>query len=238
MSTADRTGQTTPDQLSLGFPEPRQGFDDLLVTSSNALVMDLVGQPEAWPQNYLCIIGPPQSGLSSLAQAWAEKFSGRFFTAREFHKLKQREIAGLTTGAFAIDDAETLSSSEALLSAMNRISGKPGRLLLTSHVTPLQWRSKSADLQSRLNAMPIVEIGAPDELMMAERLRAAASRYYLKLDEDLLNYLVPRLELSYEAIERFLERLNDGVTVSGRAPSIPLAKEILDAMREAAAGSS
>ena len=232
MTTADRDEQRTPDQLSLGFPEPQIGFDDLLVTSSNSLVMNLSGRPDAWPQNYLCVVGPPRSGLTSLARAWAARFSGRYFTASELKKMKQREVAALAEGAFAIDDAETLGGNEVLLSAINRVASGSGRLLLTSHLNPLRWVSKSADLQSRLNAMPIVEIAAPDEQMLTERLSAAASRYYLKLEEDLLKYLVPRLDLSYEAIDQFMGRLNDGVTVSGRAPSIPLAKEILDAMRK------
>ena len=65
---------------------------------------------------------------------------------------------------------------------------------------------------------------------MLGRLKAAAVRHFLKLEPDVLKYLVPRLDLSYEAIERFAERLSDEVTDLGRAPSVPLVKEVLDAM--------
>tara|TARA_R110000796_G_scaffold86372_4_gene186945 strand:- start:243 stop:512 length:270 start_codon:yes stop_codon:yes gene_type:complete len=80
--------------------------------------------------------------------------------------------------------------------------------------------------------MPVAEIYAPDEAMMLGRLKAAAVRHFLKLEPDVLKYLVPRLDLSYEAVETFAERLSDGVTDMGRAPSVPLVKEVLDAMEE------
>ena len=60
------------------------------------------------------------------------------------------------------------------------------------------------------------------------RLESAAERYFLKLDPEVIKYLVPRLELSYEAIEIFIEKLNDKVTEAGRAPSVPLAREVVE----------
>ena len=107
-------------------------------------------------------------------------------------------------------------------------------MLLTANVPPPQWQAPSPDLKSRLNSMPVTEIDPPDEAMMMGRLKAAAVRHFLKLEPDVLKYLVPRLDLSYEAIETFAERLSDGVTDLGRAPSVPLVKEVLDAMRDRA----
>ena len=61
-------------------------------------------------------------------------------------------------------------------------------------------------------------------------------RHFLKLEPDVLKYLVPRLDLTYEAIEQFAERLSDDVTDLGRAPSVPLVKEVLDALEADAPG--
>jgi chromosomal replication initiation ATPase DnaA len=60
--------------------------------------------------------------------------------------------------------------------------------------------------------MSVVEILPPDEAMLTGRLRAAAARHYLKLEPEVISYLAPRLDLTYEAIEAFAEKLSHGVT--------------------------
>jgi chromosomal replication initiation ATPase DnaA len=66
--------------------------------------------------------------------------------------------------------------------------------------------------------------------MMKHRLRAAGERYFLKMDEDTLNFLVPRLELSYEAAETVAGAISAAVTQTGRGPTIPLVRETLLAL--------
>ncbi len=102
--------------------------------------------------------------------------------------------------------------------------------MLASSNSPSQWPVTSADLKSRLNSMPIAEVLPPDEPMLIGRLQAAAARHFLKLEPEVIAYLSPRLDLTYEAIEAFAEKLSHGVTTTGRAPSVPLAKEVLEAM--------
>ena len=77
-------------------------------------------------------------------------------------------------------------------------------------------------------ALPVVEIREPDEEMLKARLESTAARFFLKLEPDLIKYVVPRLELSYTAIEIFIEKLSDKVTETGRAPSVPLARDVVE----------
>ena len=109
-----------------------------------------------------------------------------------------------------------------------------GRLLLTAHRAPSQWRTASPDLKSRLNALPVGEIGPPDDTVVRARLAIAAERRFLRLSPETLNYLVPRLELAYDAVENFMDRLSDAVSDHDRAPSLPLARRVLEQMSEAA----
>jgi len=115
---------------------------------------------------------------------------------------------------------------------INLVASGGGRLLLTAHRAPSQWRSVSPDLKSRLNALPVGEIGPPDDDVLRARLQVAAERRYLRLSPEILNYLVPRLELAYEAVENFMDRLSDAVSEHDRAPSMPLARRVLDRMSE------
>ena len=77
-------------------------------------------------------------------------------------------------------------------------------------------------------SLPVVEIHEPDEEMLKARLEAAAARHFLKLEPEVIKYVLPRLELSYAAIEIFIEKLSDKVTEAGRAPSVPLARDVVE----------
>jgi len=223
-----------PDQLSFGFPATGLGFDALVVSPVNESALRIVQRPESWPTPVLCLVGAPKSGLTTIAHAWARRFGGEVFEAKAFASLKARDVDARAAAFTAIDGADRVPAGDKVLSLINLISGGAGRMLLTANVPPPQWQAPSADLKSRLNSMPVTEIDPPDEAMMMGRLKAAAVRHFLKLEPDVLKYLVPRLDLSYEAIETFAERLSDGVTDLGRAPSVPLVKEVLDAMRDRA----
>lgn len=225
-----------PDQLSFGFPPPGLGFDDLVVSPVNEPALQIVQRPENWPTPVLCLVGPPRAGLSVIAHAWARRFRGDVFDARAFAAARANDVDERGATFTAIDGVDRIPAGDRLLSLINLVSAGAGRLLLTANRPPPHWQAPSPDLRSRLNSMPVAEIYAPDEAMMRGRLKAAAVRHFLKLEPDVLKYLVPRLDLSYEAIETFAERLSDSVTDVGRAPSVPLVKGVLDAMQADAEG--
>ncbi len=228
VSTANKHRSQKPSQLSLGFPAKEPTLDALLVTEANESALAVLGAPQTWPFPVICLSGPPRCGLSVLARAWCQEFDGSYHAARDFSRLKSRGLAGLASGFVAVDDADQVKKAENLLTLINSATAEGGHVLLTSQRHPSQWVTQSADLKSRLMALPVVEIGDPDEKMLVARLESAAERHFLKLDREVVKYLVPRLELSYEAIETFVEKLDDKVTETGRAPSVPLAREVVE----------
>jgi chromosomal replication initiation ATPase DnaA len=219
-----------PDQLSFAFPAGPLRFDQLVITPASQAAVSIVRQPAKWPMPVLCVTGPPRCGLTTLLRAWCEEVGGTYFTATAFSRLKPAELNALAGQFVAVDDADKVAANETLLTFINRTGEEGGKLLLASSNSPSQWPVSSADLKSRLNSMPIAEILQPDEPMLYGRLNAAAARRFLKLEPEILSYLSLRLDLTYEAIEAFAEKLSDGVTTTGRAPSVPLAKEVLEAL--------
>ncbi|MCA8901058.1 MAG: hypothetical protein KDA53_07375 [Hyphomonas sp.] len=216
--------------MSLAFPATAPDFDRLVVSESNRSAVGVVRQPGKWPTPILCLIGPPASGRSTILAAWCAEKGGTLLQAGDVTALKAPAIAALAPGFVAVDDADQATDGDRLLTLINQVAEAGGRLLLSAQRSPSQWLTRSADLKSRLNSMPLAEIMPPDETMLKGRLMMAAARHYLKLEEDIIAYLAPRLDLSYEAIEQFAEKLSHGVTSTGRAPSVPLAKEVLEAM--------
>lgn len=236
MSSGDAEQDGTPQQPMFGFPAPAAQWDDLLPGAHSAAALRIAGNPEGWATSVLCITGPSKCGLSFLAEAWANRFGGVSLTAAELAKAGRRGLDVLAGCHVAVDDAEIAAGKheEALLSLINLVAAGGGRLLLTSHRAPSQWRTGSADLKSRLNALPAGEIGQPDEAVVRARLEIAAARRFMKLSPDVLNYLVPRLELAYDAVENFMGRLSEAVSDIDRAPSLPLARRVLEQMGEVA----
>lgn len=221
----------TPAQPMFGFPAPAAHWDGLIEGPHNAAALRLAGRPDDWATPVLCLTGPAKCGLSYLAAAWAARFGAVLIDGPMLAKAV-KSPAALAEAHVVIDDADlSLGRNEdVLVSLMNLIAAGGGRLLLTAHRAPSQWRVASADLRSRLKALPVGEIGMPDEEGLRARLVLAAERRFLRLSQETLNYLVPRLELAYEAVEDFMDRLSASVSDADRAPSLPLARRVLERM--------
>lgn len=236
MSSGDAEQDGAPQQPMFGFAAPAAQWDHLLTGTHTAAVLRIAGNPEGWATPVLCITGPSKCGLTFLTEAWANRFGGVSLTAAELARAGRRGLDALAGRHVAVDDADIAAAKheEVLLSLINLVATGGGRLLLTAHRAPSQWRTGSADLKSRLNALPVGEIGQPDDAVVRARLEIAAARRFMKLSPEVLNYLVPRLELAYEAVENFIDRLSEAVSEQDRAPSLPLARRVLEQMGEAA----
>ena len=216
-----------PLQLSLDFPQPAPTLDALAVSPSNAGAIARLKQTRDWPLAAMALVGPPRSGLTTLAHAWAIQFSGRVVTPDLFEAMPADALEGLAAGCTAIDPADPLRDEPRLLSMINQTAARGGRLLLTANHPPSHWQVVQKDLRSRLRAMPVAEITPPDDAMMRARLASAFARHYFRLPEDVASYLVLRLPRSYSGLEDYVTRLAGTVTASGRELTVPLAREVL-----------
>ena len=176
----------------------------------------------------MCLVGPVQSGLRVATRLWAAEAGADGMDARGFDDLDEADLGVRAKANCAINLADQVRNENNLLSLLNLVGQRNGRLLLTARKAPSQWPCKSADLRSRLNAMPSAQIYPPDEDMLIERLKAACRRRYMKLDERTIAFLMVRLPRSYAAIEEYVSRLDEAVDANQRAPSIHLARTVLE----------
>ncbi|MFN4025360.1 MAG: chromosomal replication initiator DnaA [Hyphomonas sp.] len=223
-----------PGQPLLGFPAAEPDWDALVIGAPNQAAVSLAGRPDAWATHTLCITGPRFAGLSFLGAAWAARSGGQYLPAARFIAMKRSALDALAGGAVALDDADLIAAKkdDLLLSLYNMVGVQGGRLLLLAHAAPSAWQAGSADLRSRLNALPVAEISSPDEAHLSARLQAAAAARFMKLSRETVSYLVPRLDLSYEAVETVMDRLSGAVSRSGRPPGLTLARSVLEGLDE------
>jgi chromosomal replication initiation ATPase DnaA len=100
-------------------------------------------------------------------------------------------------------------------------------VLLTGKGEPGAWFSTPPDLASRLRAMPVATIGEPDDETLALRLREEGVRRHLNLSDESVDYLAPRMERSWAAVELVADQIE---RTKGRAETKASARAVLKAL--------
>ena len=99
-------------------------------------------------------------------------------------------------------------------------------MLLTARTQPAGWTIALADLASRLRAIPAVALAAPDDrLLRAVIVKLFADRQ-LAVDENLIAYLVARMERSFPAARSAVEHLDREAMRQQRPVNRALAAEL------------
>jgi chromosomal replication initiation ATPase DnaA len=84
-----------------------------------------------------------------------------------------------------------------------------------------------ADLRSRLNTATAVRIGSPDDaLMQAVVVKLFADRQ-LKIDQEVVTYMMARMERSFEAARELVARIDAAALKERRKITVHLVREVL-----------
>jgi len=217
--------------LDLGH-RPALSAGDFLVAPCNQEAHAWIGRWPDWPGPALVLTGPAGSGKTHLAHLFATA-SGA--VVLEAASLTIEDPPRLLTGARAVvledcDRAATAGRLDqaALFHLINLTRESRGHLLLTARTPAARWPLDLADLMSRLRAMPTVAIGAPDDPVLAAVLVKLFADRQVKVGEELVAYLLGRMERSFAAAVTLVETL-DRVSLAGqRAVTVPLARAVLE----------
>ncbi|MBK6801826.1 ATPase [Novosphingobium sp.] len=173
----------------------------IVVGSANRAVVEAMAAASAWPFRTAVLAGPPRSGKSLLARWFAQSGAGE-----------------------AIDDAHRLDET-ALFHRWNRAQESGTPLLL---VAGGGWQIALPDLASRLGAALHLEIGAPDDAMVADLIALHAELRGLALGPDALAYLAPRAERSHLGIERLVAAIDRLSLERKAAPTLSIWRDALE----------
>ncbi len=215
-------------QLRLSFPAGRARFSDVAVTASNRSAVTMLASAREWHGNILCVIGPPACGLAYLLRAWTEANGAMEVRAEDFDRLDTAGVEAFASRPGAIRRADKVMRADRLLMTLNLFQSNGRRLLLSARSSPSSWPVPPGDLASRLRAIPTTEILPPDDDMVLKRLQAGCRARFIRLEDETARYVAMRLERSYAAIEDYVRRLDAAISDTGRAPSIHLARTVLE----------
>lgn len=199
---------------------------DFYPSPANAQALAALDQWQSWPDGRLLLLGPSGAGKTHLAHIWAAETAALWLNPDE---LADR-LADIPANASVIlDGAERVAgrSETALFYLYNRLIPQ-GRLLLTASAAPRDWGLGLPDLLSRLQAMPIARLDAPDDALLAAVLVKLLADRQISAPASLVSYLLPRMERSIAAARALVAVLDARALASHRAINRHLAAEVLD----------
>jgi chromosomal replication initiation ATPase DnaA len=127
-----------------------------------------------------------------------------------------------------VEDADRSAYDErALFHLLNLAREKQLFVLLSARGAPSRWRVSLPDLSSRLNAEPMVEIGAPDEALLRMVMLKHFADRQLDIDPKVLEFLALQVERSLQAAAAAVEAVDRMALATGRKINRQLVVEAL-----------
>ena len=214
-----------PRQLALALDHSESyAREDFLSGASNEAALALIEAWPDWPARAVALIGPEGSGKTHLATIWASAAGARVVSGRH---LGETDVPGaLATGALVVEDAAAVTDEPALFHLINLAREEGAFLLFTARSVPTLWPASLPDLVSRLRALPVVTLDAPDDDQLRGVLHKVAADRQLSLDDSVVRYLLTRIERSPAAARAAVIALDKEALRQGRAPNRTLAAEM------------
>ena len=216
-----------PRQLVLALDHAESfAREDFLSGSCNAAALAQIERWPDWSAQALAVVGPEGSGKSHLAGIWAANAGARFLAARAL--APTLVPTALATGAVVIENLGPGEFDErALFHLLNLAREERAFVLLTARSAPAGWPIGLADLASRLKALPVAMLTAPDEALLRAVLVKLFADRQLVVDESLVGYLAKRIERSLAAARSVVAVLDHEAMRQKRPLTRALAAEIL-----------
>ena len=209
-------------QLRLSLKRPASYTrDEFVQGASNALAVAAIDAWPRWAGGCLALVGPQSAGKTHLARAWAVNAH-----AATLDRLTP-DLPAAAGRPVLLEDVDQGVDEESLFHLINLAAHKGGGLLVTARTLPATWPAALPDLRSRLNALPVAAIEAPDDRVLTGVLKKFFRERNIRPNDDVYPYLLRRMERSIAGAHAIVERLDETDHPDIRPVSRVLARQIL-----------
>ena len=214
------------DQLILKFPtQLAYKKEDFYVSPSNQEAYDFINSWPKWIKRIINIFGPSGSGKSHLASMLKSKTSCLWIDSNE---LNEKTFLKFKTQETLIIENLNEKISEKLLFTLWNIALQDNKYFLITSTKPLNsYKFKMNDLLSRVNSSLIIGISLPSDDLISVILAKNFSDKQIKIKKKHIDYIIKRIDRSYEKISQFILTLDKYSLKKGSPFSLKLIKEVL-----------
>jgi len=214
------------DQLILKFPS-RQIYkkEDYYVSPSNQEAYDFINSWPKWIKRIVNIFGPTGSGKTHLVSILKNKTSCLLIDSKNldekvFFKYKTKEV-------LIIENLSENVSEELLFSLWN-VALQDNKYLLTTSAKSIHlYKFKLKDLISRVRSSITIDIKLPTDDLIGVILAKNFSDKQIKVEKNHIDYIIKRIDRSYEKISQFILILDRYSLKKGSPFGLKLIKEVL-----------
>ncbi len=197
--------------------------DTLVLSEANRDAATLMTGWRQWPGGAMALIGPPGSGKTHLALAWALEAGARQ-AAPTAAPEDAAAIFRESGGRVFIDDADGPHDEAMLWRTLDLARQEGGAVLLAGNAAPGLWPVGLPDLRSRLAALPVARLQEPDEALMEVLLRRVCREQFIRLSDDAAKYLALRLPRTYAAARAWAAALDLDLVKGARPVTLATAR--------------
>lgn len=224
-------------QLTLDLvTAPAHARADFLNAPANAAALAALDAPQGWPQGRMLLIGPEGSGKSHLAAFWAAENGARRVKAAGL-RPEAADLLAAEGGALVVEDADragrAAGAEQALFHLWNLCGPRDCLMLLTARTPPRDWGLVLPDLRSRMDAMPQVRLGPPDEALLAAVLVKLFADRQLVVPAGLIDWLVLHMDRDLGLARRLVTAIDRAAMAAKTPVTRRIAAELLDNLSRA-----
>ncbi len=198
---------------------------DFIISECNSIAAEWIDRWPAWLGQFcaLNIAGPEASGKSHLAAVWQAKSGAVMLGGVDY------DLADLGDALHFVVDLSIVSLGETgLFHLFNHSREIGGSLLIisTQPVARMPWQLP--DLASRMRAVNLAMIDGPDDRLLHALLHNNFVKRQLYAPENVIQYLVARMERSFAAARDIVVRM-DRLSLANRSHiSLSLARSVME----------
>ena len=214
------------DQLILKFPSQKAyKKEDFYVSPSNQKAYDFINSWPKWIKRIVNIFGPSGSGKSHLASILRSKTSCLQIDSKELNEKVFLEFK--TKEALILEDMDKNISENLLFTLWNIVLQDNKYFLITSKNPINFYKFKLKDLTSRINSSLVIGLNLPSDDLISVILAKNFSDKQIKVEKKHIDYIIKRIDRSYEKISQFILTLDKYSLKKGSPFSLKMIKEVL-----------
>ena len=225
-------------QLPLALSlNPNSTFENFFVNQNNAVVLNIIEQFLHDEEPFIYIWSQPGDGVSHLLEAVQLK-AGQHSLCQylPLPMLLDYPAQDITDGLdqmdlVCIDDIECVSEhlawQQALFHLYNQLRDGGKKLIVAGHTPPGKLSFALQDLKSRLQWGAVLYIEPLNDEEKAEAMKQRAESLGIYISDEVLHFLLTRIERSNATLYKILARLDKESMAEKRKLTIPFVKEVL-----------